>query len=254
MTRLACALLCVLLAGLPLRAEEIVADLSQDRISISTNFDGSEILIFGAVKRDRPQPTGQQLAVIVTVAGPREDVTVRRKARRFGIWVNTDAVEMSGVPSFYAVSSSTPLAQALLPEEDAQWSITTARAIVAPGMTATETDDPDFLDALIRVNTSTGIYGTAEESVTLRDGTLFSTEIALPADLTEGNYDTRIFLTRDGVVVDSFGTSLFVQKVGMERWIYALAHDQPVIYGLLSLFIAIAAGWGASAIFRVFKR
>nr|MCH9825326.1 TIGR02186 family protein [Alphaproteobacteria bacterium] len=29
---------------------------------------------------------------------------------------------------------------------------------------------------------------------------------------------------------------------------------QPLIYGLLSLAIAIFAGWGASAIFRVFQR
>ncbi|WP_179378264.1 TIGR02186 family protein [Jannaschia marina] len=250
MIRLALALL---LLALPARAEEIVADLSQDRISISTNFDGSEILIFGAIKRDEPQPIGQQLAIIVTVAGPREDVTIRRKERKLGIWVNSDSVEALGVPSFYAVSSSVPLVQALRPEEDEEWAITTPRALVAPGMAQMSDDDPDFLDALIRVNTATGTYGTSEESVQVRDATLFSTEIALPADLTEGNYNTRIFLTRDGEVVDSYGTSIYVQKVGLERWIYTLAHEQPLIYGLLSLFIAIAAGWGASAVFRVFK-
>ncbi|MGC1259467.1 MAG: TIGR02186 family protein, partial [Jannaschia helgolandensis] len=43
------------------------------------------------------------------------------------------------------------------------------------------------------------------------------------------------------------------QKVGLERWIYALANEEPILYGLLSLFIAIVAGWGASAVFRLFK-
>lgn len=247
-------LLAMLALALPAQAEEIVADLSQDRISISTNFDGSEILVFGAIKRDQPQPVGQRLAIIVTVAGPREDVTIRRKDRRLGIWVNTESVEAKGVPSFYAVSSSIPLAQALRPEEDEEWAITTARALIAPGMATISDADPDFLDALIRVNTAAGLFGTAEQSVEVRDATLFSTEIALPADLTEGNYNTRIFLTRDGEVVDSYGTSIFVQKVGMERWIYALAHEQPILYGLLSLFIAIAAGWSASAVFRIFGR
>lgn len=248
------ALLVMLALTLPAQAEEIVADLSQDRISISTNFDGSEILVFGAIKRDQPEPVDQQLAIIVTVAGPREDVTIRRKDRRLGIWVNTEAVEAKGVPSFYAVSSSLPLAQALRPEEDEEWAITTARALIAPGMATMSSANPDFREALIRVNTAAGLFGTAEDSVEVRDATLFSTEIALPADLTEGNYTTRIFLTRDGEVVDSFGTTIFVQKVGLERWIYTLAHEQPVIYGLLSLFIAIAAGWGASAVFRIFSR
>lgn len=246
-------LLALMVLALPAQAEEIVADLSQDRISISTNFDGSEILIFGAVKRDAPQPIGSDMAIIVTVAGPREDITVRRKDRRLGIWVNTDSVEVANAPTFYAVASSSPLVRALTPEADAQWRITTARALTSPNMATMAGNTPEFLEALIRVKTADGIYGTAESSVTVRDATLFSTEIALPADLTEGNYDTRIFLTRDGEVIDSFGTSIFVQKVGLERWIYALAHEQPFLYGLLSLFIAIAAGWGASAVFRVFK-
>ena len=247
-------LLLLLAIALPARAEEIVADMSQDRIAISTNFDGSEILVFGAVKRDSPQPAAQRLAVIVTVTGPREDVTVRRKERRVGIWVNTDSVEVAGVPSFYAVASSVPLSQALRPEEDEKWGITTARALVATAPEGAPGIDPDFLDALIRVNTAAGIYGSEEQAVDLRDGTLFSAEIELPSDLTEGNYDTRIFLTRDGRIVDSYATSLYVQKVGMERWIYALAHDRPFVYGLLSLFIAVAAGWGASAVFRLINR
>ena len=33
-------------------AEEIVLGLSSDQVSIDTNFDGSEILIFGAIKRE----------------------------------------------------------------------------------------------------------------------------------------------------------------------------------------------------------
>jgi hypothetical protein len=61
-------LLLVLLA-LPVRAEEVVAALSQNRVSIDTNFDGSEILIFGAIKRESPIPEGE-LHVIVTVSGP----------------------------------------------------------------------------------------------------------------------------------------------------------------------------------------
>lgn len=239
-----------LLAVLPARAEDIVADLSQDRVAISTNFDGSEILVFGAIRREAPRSFDSKMAIIVTVSGPPETVVVRRKDRRLGIWVNADSVEMTAVPSFYSIASSIPLAQALTPEEDAKWSITTVSALRGPSMATTPGGDPDFLDALIRVNRANGAYGRVEGAVALRDGTLFSTEIALPADLTEGNYDARIFLTRDGEVVDSYATSLYVTKVGLERWIYSLAHERPLVYGLLSLFIAIAAGWLASAMFR----
>ena len=85
--------------ALPAHAdEEIVLGLSQDEIDITATFVGSEILVFGAIKRDSPAPDGQ-LGVIVTVAGPDTPVTVRRKERRFGIWVNVDDVEIAAAPS-----------------------------------------------------------------------------------------------------------------------------------------------------------
>jgi uncharacterized protein (TIGR02186 family) len=87
-------------------AETVVAGLSRDAISITTNFEGSEILIFGAVSRVAPPPEGSELHVIVTVEGPPRPVTVRRKARRFGIWVNTDAIEVDAAPTFYAVAAT----------------------------------------------------------------------------------------------------------------------------------------------------
>ena len=36
--------------------ETVVAGMSQNRVSITASFEGSEILIFGAVKRFQPVP------------------------------------------------------------------------------------------------------------------------------------------------------------------------------------------------------
>ena len=75
----------------------------------------------------------------------------------------------------------------------------------------------------------------------------------MPSNLTEGDYRTRIFLTRAGEVIDQFETVIDVRKVGLEKFIYSLAHERPLAYGLLSLAIAIAAGWLASAFFRYIR-
>ena len=86
------ALALLMALALPAAAQEqIVAGMSQNRVSITADFDGSEILIYGAVKRDTPPPTGAPLEVIVTVEGPSTPVSVRRKGRVAGIWVNTDS-------------------------------------------------------------------------------------------------------------------------------------------------------------------
>lgn len=247
------AILCTGSLPFPASAEEVVLGLSKDRISITTNFDGSEILIFGAVKREDPIPQGPPVEVIVTVAGPSMPVTVRRKAKRLGIWVNTDAVEVDRAPSFYAVHSSGALDDVLKDVEDLRHKISVPRAIRSVGAPANIQNSMSFTEALIRIRESSDTYQLRENSVTVEEQTLFRTAVRLPAALTEGDYVTRIFLTRGGDVVSIHETTIDVEKVGMERWLFELSREQPLIYGLMSLAIAIAAGWGASAAFRLFR-
>lgn len=247
------ALICML-AALPSAAEEVVAGLSQNRISITSNFDGSEILIFGAVKREAPPPDAGPLQVLVAIEGPQERVVVRRKDRRFGIWINVEAVEVDRAPAFYAVATTGPFDDVISATEDLRHSVSIDKAIRSVGAPSDVTDPQAFTEALIRIRKASGQYSVQEDAVLLRDETLFNTAIELPANLTAGTYATRIFLTRDGGVIDVYETQINVQKVGLERFLYNLAHNQPLIYGLLSLAIAIAAGWGASAAFTLLRR
>jgi uncharacterized protein (TIGR02186 family) len=250
--RVGAVLLALLLLTLPARGEEqIVLGLSSDEVAITATFDGSDILIFGAVKRAAPSPQPAPLQVIITVSGPLEPLTVREAGRRLGIWVNTAAVEVDAAPTFYAVSTTGPLDRILRDTEDLRHSISIPRAIRAIGNDVGNRED--FLDALIRIRTLEGHYQMLEGAVDFDQETLFRTEIGLPANLTDGDYTVRIFLTRDGRIVDTYEADIYVRKVGLERWLYALAQDQPLIYGIMALALAIAAGWGASAGFRALR-
>ena len=248
----ALALLLLMLTPVTLWAEDVVLGLSQNQISITTNFAGDDILIFGAIKRDAPL-ADTPLSVIVTVEGPEAPVIVRKKERRFGIWVNTDAVTVDSAPSFYAVSSSGPLRASLNEVDDLRHKITLNRAIRVVGETSVVADPETFTAALIRIRQAAGAYQVREGLVDLREQTLFRTSLQVPANLTEGAYRIRVFLTRDGEVVSHHTDTIDVRKVGLERWLFALSREQPLVYGLMSLAIAIAAGWGASAVFRLFR-
>ena len=241
-----------LILALPAKAEEIVLGLSRDEVAITATFEGSEILIFGAIKRDAPADADGDLGVIVTVAGPDRPVTVRKKDRRLGIWVNTDAVEVDVAPTFYAVATNRPLEEILTFTEDLNTRVSMQRAIRSVG--ATVDDAQSFTDALIRIRSDQGLYQTIPTGVLVQEESLFRTLIPLPANLTEGDYKAEIYLTRGREIVDFYVTTIPVKKVGLERWLYNLAHDNPFLYGLMSLSIAIAAGWGASAAFSVFRR
>lgn len=248
------ALFLWLLMALPaLASEGIVAGLSQNRVSITADFDGSEILIYGAVKRDEPPPKSPPLHVIVTVEGPSTPLTVRKKERRMGIWVNTESVQIGRAPSFYAVATTGFLKDILSSTEDLRHQITIPKAIRSVGISAQAQDSPAFVDALLRIREGEDRYRLAERTVQLTEATLFRTDVALPANLTEGAYRVRIFLTRGGVVVDTLERRINVRKEGLERFLTNLSREQPFIYGLLSLLIAVAAGYGASTAFRLLR-
>lgn len=242
----------LMLLAMPAKAEEIVLGLSRDEVAITATFEGSEILIFGAIKRDGPVEAEGDLGVIVTIAGPDRPVTVRKKDRRFGIWVNTESVDVDVAPTFYAVATNRPLEEILTFTEDLNTRISTKRAIRSVGATVESAES--FTRALIRIRASQGLYQTIPEGVSVAEEALFRTLIPLPANLTEGDYKAEIYLTRGREIIDFYVTTIPVKKVGLERWLYNLAHENPFLYGLMSLSIAIAAGWGASAIFTVLRR
>src|SRR6516162_2327558 len=87
--------------------QALVADLTNHLIAITTGFTGASVVLFGAT--DGPGD------VAVVVQGPDREITVRRKRRIAGIWVNSHEVTFANVPSFYFVAASRPLEEIISP-------------------------------------------------------------------------------------------------------------------------------------------
>ena len=77
---------------------QIVADLSQENVKITTDFLGAKILLFGAYDGQK----GDDIIVVVT--GPKGLVTVQKKEKVFGIWVNTKSVNYINTPKYLNLS------------------------------------------------------------------------------------------------------------------------------------------------------
>lgn len=248
------SLLLALLAAPAAAQEKVVAGLSQNRISITAQFNGEQILIYGAVKRSAPEPADAPLKIIVTLEGPSLPVTVRRKVNTGGIWINRDRVDVDSAPTYYAVSTSAPIDQILTHTEDLRRRLTIPTAIRSVGAPATVLDSAAFTEALIRLRTNEGLYRLSPYAVDIVEDTLFRANFDLPANLVEGNYRVRILLYRDKALVDEATETVFVRRVGLERWLANTAAQQSEFYGILSLLIAAFAGWAAAAIFRFIRR
>jgi uncharacterized protein (TIGR02186 family) len=226
--------------------------MDKEKVAITATFDGSQILLFGAVKRDKPAPIGD-IQVVVTIAGPSEPISVHRKSKVLGIWMNTDTVEVDAAPSFYAVATSSGFSSTINDTEDLRYKVSIPRAIRSVGAPMDVLDAASFSDAVIRIRSEKGLYQLLENKVNIDEQTLFRTSIDMPADISDGDYTARILLTRNGNVVDEFTTIIDVRKVGLERFLFNMSRENPLAYGLMSIAIAIFAGWAASLLFRFFR-
>jgi uncharacterized protein (TIGR02186 family) len=232
----------LLLWGVPAQAEDLVADLTSHLIAITTGFTGASVVLFGAI--DGP---GQ---VIVAVRGPEREMTVRRKNRVAGIWVNTEEVTFRHVPSFYALAASRPINEILSPAAAALY-----RLGIANLKLDAETGAPPSVLALFRAGLErnqeqAGLFVSRLGKVDFLGGRLFRTTISFPANVPTGTYLVEVFLVRDRDVVSGQTTPLVVSKVGVDATVSEFSIRQPGFYGAIAVLTAVVAGWLASLPFR----
>ena len=84
---------------------ELIVDLSQARVSITSAFQGESLLLFGMF-----DPPGE---IVVVVQGPPARETVLRKERFLGLWLNTGRQAFDDVPAYYFIAASAPLQRLL---------------------------------------------------------------------------------------------------------------------------------------------
>jgi uncharacterized protein (TIGR02186 family) len=81
---LAALALCIMPAS---ASEDLVSGLSQDTVQITSNYTGTDIVVFGAI--EHLEDTGIN-DVVVVVRGPEANMTVRKKDRVAVIWLNRE--------------------------------------------------------------------------------------------------------------------------------------------------------------------
>jgi uncharacterized protein (TIGR02186 family) len=229
-------------------AEDLQFGLSQDQVEITSNYTGIDLVIFGAIEAaDNVSPVGRD--VVVVVRGPDQAVTVRRKVRIAGIWINRDAMNFGGMPTYYFVSSTRPLAKiAPLPTlERYQLGLDN----IAPTSMSTHVPakaEP-FRLAAIRARKDSGVYAETT-SVESLSNTLFRVRVPIPATAARGEYTAEVYLFRDGNVISAESTPLDVDQTGPERRIYRFAHRSSLVYGLAAVLMAMFVGWLSSLLVR----
>ena len=248
------AMLLMIGASEAARAENLIVSVSNHRITVTPNYSGEELVLFGSIERDsKSKPPGTAYDIVVTVSGPRGDMVTRRKERKLGIWVNVDSREFIQVPSYLGIFSNRPIDDIAANDVQRRQQIGLANFSLpqrmGPDIANTVASDP-FRSSFVRLRAEHGLYREQTNALTFLTPTLFRTGIPLPAEVPTGTYTIDIKLFANGAFLTKTETAFEIVKVGFEQFVANSARYHGLLYGLATAMMAIMTGWLASIIFR----
>ncbi len=235
------------------QAERIVTSVSTHRVLISSNFTGTDIVLFGSIEDDKTSTPSPGYDLVVTVVGPSENFVARRKERILGIWINYDSRQFIEVPSYLAVLTSKPPMELGPPEFLRRNRIGvvnhTFQQRVGTDFADVEPQDA-FRTAFLRVKERENLFNEEPQGVTFLTPTLFRATVPIPGTAPTGTYRVETMLLSDGKVIAREDTAVEVVKTGFEELVARAARDHGFIYGISTAFLALMTGFLASFIFR----
>lgn len=254
MMRAALLSLALILLPAAAGAEDLVSGLSQDQIQITSNYTGSDLVVFGAIEQtsdaDSDNADAGRRDVVVIVRGPSANMDVRRKDRIAGIWINNREVTLAGMPAYYYVASTQPLEKIASADVLNRYQIGLDH--VKPERTSTHKASraEEFRQAVVRERARAHLFTEAPVGVEFLGYSLFRVHVPVPAGAPRGQYTAEVYLFRNGVVMSAQSTPLFVDQIGLERNLFNFAHDSPFAYGLVTVLMAALLGYVSSLFFR----
>lgn len=225
------------------QAETLFADLSDHSITITPQFTGTQVLLFGSI-----QSKGDIIAV---VRGPRDSRTVRKKDKVIGLWMNKDSVTFDEVPGFYRIFSSKPIDEIVTDNIRERYKIGHDKLkLDVASLSDPDINAQEFMQSLIQLKREAQLYSDVPRKIEFRGNNLFRTEISFPDNVPTGLYDVDIYFCQDGKILDAQTTPLVVQKVGLEAALFDLSRHYSWLYGLMAIVMALFFGWLSTYLFK----
>lgn len=222
-------------------ARNIVADVSRNIVEVSVGYTGTSLLVFGSLRKASD--------VAIVVQGPSVKAKLWTKKKEYGIWVNSHPVSFSKIPGFYAIATSGPINKIARPATISRYGLSLEQLQL---QTLSEDGDklPSDYASLKKAQELKNHYQERQGMVRIIEKTLFRAEINLPASAPVGEYKINIYSLDDGKVTESRTVSFKLQHIGIEAYLFTLAHKRPFMYAFTALILSLVVGWSSAYIFR----
>ncbi len=209
------------------------------RISAGLFYSGATLHARGSV--------GEGSQVVIRIRGASEHHVFNRRGKIGGVmWAGIEHVTFRNAPSFYGVYSSASLAAIASPDVRARLQLGYDPLEMQMDVGGTRADKHLMLSHFVRLKESEGLYRVAPGAVILSDSQggrrAFDVAMPVPASAPPGGLEVTVFELANGTVVRQQTTSVELLRVGLPAYLFGLAHENGVLYGLLALFVVVTSG------------
>ena len=236
------------------------ADVSTRAIPVSLDFSGARVVIFGSATAvsETPGIVHGPLDVVAIVQGQLSNMTVRKKERVAGIWINRRSIEYEQVPVFYAVLSTRALEGIASEEVLAENGIGLREIPISAALSevagAKSIRVGEFREAALKIGARERYFVRKDGSIEFLGKSLFRGDINLPPNIPVGNLDVAFFLFRGGALMARYDTKVAFARAGFEQAVYQFANSQPVLYGIATVALGGVIGVLSSALVGMRRR
>jgi uncharacterized protein (TIGR02186 family) len=231
--------------------QSIAVKVTPSVISMGTFYSGAKVHVDGTV------PLASD--VIVAVRGPEVTEVFNKVGRAGPIWVNSGKVSISGIPSVLLIFSTKRVCDCLCRGEIDRCQLDAAaiknQIKIKPVTSGTDLIAGEFLKLKYRQ----GSYQLENGGIQLGGATearqAFALDFNWPKNAAPGTYLVRVSACQGGDVTESLEIPVEVVEVGFPAMIADLARDRPATYGIISVVVAVLAGFGIDFLTtRIFKK
>jgi uncharacterized protein (TIGR02186 family) len=225
-------------------AAPVELQLDKSAIEITAFYNGTTVLARGTV------PAGSE--AVVRVSGKDEVLHLKKKGKVGGLlWMNTGDLTIENAPKIYLLYSSST-GQEILADPKLGVSLDSLRDRIR--ILPESEDQKFFFNEFLKMKKDDAVYAEFPGTVTYRDqpdGTRqFQASLQIPPRMSEDDYTIEVLAVKEGNLIGQASSDLQVKMVGFPEQLARMAFQRSLLYGILSVLIAVAAGFFMGTLFR----
>lgn len=227
----------------------LTAKANHDHITIDFFYHGSTVSVSGKTDAGRD--------IVIKITSPAGHQVLKQKGKVGGLlWMNMGTLKFENTPNFYKVFSTKGIDDILTADEQHKhvigYNALEDHITIEPISNTAERTR--WFGEFVKFKEASKLFAMKSGSISVSEPAEGYQEYSLvtewPYQAAPGDYTVTVYAIKNKKVVEQAQANIRVEQVGLVKALSGMAKNRPAIYGLLSIGIALGAGFGVGMVFR----